>query len=840
MSEEETRFPPQITRTGLATGRSNERTLADELQGAQGFRTRVREHPDGSRTLLRTRNGFPEYLTLGSIDDIKCLLSPLREEEGASDGESMFQLRKWHSFESDPEHPELDHMHDLVSSDGLFSIAPTPLAEWVCKSGDGRTITFFFAEQFPNPSDEAVSKEPSRIIETAWSERTWHAAQMVRIDAASLPVLYFVIERLKSIEFLFGRRTKPFVWTFAGDAGDALTAKGRACMEYDGSEFSLATRVDYANGALKELSLKIYAKHGQIITADPGGWLGALDGPSDGPQSGVELVTLMDTNATNLSRAIACGQPWHGWLARDNMTLLDDTVVAPPGYSPLGQTVEDDYGIAPYQTHYVAIPNLPDVPEDTYPADYASNSMRFLKDAVLFGVARKYSPQSSFELGMYRWFHYSPIDGSVHVLRVEEYLDVGGLNPGRGIDAYVVLTVYDDGALTLNGVVGTPRLLSGEFRFYVRIPQNDISFEDAWTGWWINDTFVERGLPRYPKFRYIPMPVSPTGDRFMYLSASEGQAASGIIYGVCEVTISDDRSSISGELVYDYRARDYDATLSGWWLHGVLESRITPPWVPDPEDPNDVDPGYALWYAHLESEGVEFWKSTSEPRVINYCSGATYQVDGTRVLYIMEAKYALPPFDLFPSGYAFPQYIAHIATSDDYIGYPTEEEYLASRSFSYTMQNLVSIKDVALNVEIYTNTTKISAEEDLIAALSTASGSDQSENCTEPRYVRKWLLSNNLSLVALVALTASTLYRVERVFVRSPNELLPVGDGQPENLEFSAELLATVSGVIDFSIFGWTDYQGGNPNPLYSLGYGCFDPRTGEVRCSFDPTLGYV
>lgn len=822
------RFP---TRDGPAIGQANERTMADEIQGAQEFRTRVRIHPDDSRTLLRTRNGFPEYVTLGGIEGIKCLLSPLKEEA------AMFMQRKWHAIEGDSEQ---SHVHDLVSSDGLFSISPTPLAEWWCKSGDGRIITFFFAEEFAEAGAAAVPKEPRRIIETDWSDRTWHDAQMVRIDAITLPVLYFVLRRLKSIRLLFGHRTKAFTWTFSSDGGDVYTAKGRACMEHDGIEFSLAARGEHAHRALKSLSLKIFAKHGRIITADPGGWLGALDGPVDGPHSGVELVTLMDTNATNLSRVTACGQPWHGWLSRDHMTLLDDTVVAPPNYSPWGGTTEAAYGIAPYQTHYVAIPDLPDVLEDTYPADYHANHMRFLKDAVLFGVDRKYSPQSSFTLGRYRWFHYSPTDGSVHVLRVEEYLDVGGLNPERGIDAYVVLTVYDDGVLTLNGVVGTPRLLSGEFRFYVRIPQNEYMFDDAWSGWWLNDEFVDRGLPHYPKIRYIPMPVSPTGDRFMYLSASEGRAASGIIYGVCEVTISDDRSSISGELLFDYRARDYDATLSGWWVHGVLESRITPPWVPDPEDPNDVDPGYALWYAHVESEGVEFWKSTSEPRVINHCFGAAYQVDGTRVLYIMEATYALPPFDIFPSGYAFPQYIAHIATSDDYIGYPTEEEYLASREFRYTMQNLVSIKDVALNVEIYTNTTKISADEYLVASLSAASGSDQSENCTEPRYVRNWFLSNNLSLVALVALTLSPLYRVERVFVRSPNELLPVGDEQPENLEFSAELLATVSGVIDGSIFGWTDFIGGNPNPLYSLGYGCFDPRTGEVRCSFDPTLGYV
>lgn len=827
--------------------------MADELQDPRGFRTRVRQHMDGRRTLLRTRNGFPEYVTLGTIDDLKCLLSPLQEKGATGEHASMFDLRKWHEIESDPENPSLDHAHDLVSSDGLFSISPTGLAEWVCKSGDGRTITFFFAEQFPADEDE-VAPEPKRIIERSWADRTWHAAQMARVNAITLPVLYFVIERLKSITLLFGHRTKPFVWTFSEDGADALTAKGIACMEHDGAEFSIAARTDYANGALKSLSLRIFAKRGDIITADPGGWLGALDGPSDGPNSGVELVTLLDTNATNLSRATACGQPWHGWLGRDNMTLIDDSVVAPPNYSPWGGTAEAAFDIAPYQTHYVAIPGLPDVPEDTYPADYHANHMRFLKDAVLFGVERKYSPQSSFGLGRYRWFHYSPVDGSVHVLRIQQDLEYGDSSGAGHIvgahvhtqpNATVYLTVYDDGKLTLNGVLGTPRKLDGTFGIVTYIPDNPMVWYDGWSGWRVNDEFTGREFPDYPKGRHIPVSTSPTGDRVLYGSASESKSRGGF-NNLCEITISDDRSSIVGELVFDYYVQDldYDLTFSGWWVHTVADYPVWQ-WVPDPEDPSYVDPGYEIWSAHYESEGMDFWHPTNKPRLTNTCFGATYSANGTRVLYIVERTYALPPFDIFPSGFSFPNtFEIYLYTSG---GAPSAGEVPGSREFNYAFQNTVAIKDVATNVAIYTNTDKISAYEDLIAALSSQSGSDQSGNCTEPREVTGWFLSNNLSLLALVFIAPSQVpwidgssRNVEKVFVRSPNALLPVGEGQPENLEFSSDLLATVSDVIEEWLWGWTDYEGGNPDPLYSLGYGCFDPRTGEVRCSFDPTLGYV
>jgi hypothetical protein len=835
VSDSEPKFPPNVTRSGIATGRSNERTLADELQDPRGFRTRVRQHLDGRRTLLRTRNGFPEYVTIGTIDDLKCLLSPLREKEATSEEASMFDLRKWHEIESDPENPSLDHAHDLVSSDGLFSISPTGLAEWVCKSGDGRTITFFFAEQFPADEDW-VAPEPKRIIERSWADRTWHAAQMARISAITLPVLYFVIERLKSITLLFGHRTKPFVWTFAEDGGDAITAKGVACMEHDGAEFSIAARTDYANGALKSLSLRIFAKRGQIITADPGGWLGALDGPSDGPHSGVELVTLLDTNATNLSRATACGQPWHGWFGSDNMTLIDDSVVSPPNYSPWGGTAEAAFDIAPYQTHYVAIPGLPDVPEDTYPADYHANHMRFLKDAVLFGVDRKYSPQSSFQLGRYRWFHYSPIDGSVHVLRIQQDIEYGDLSGAGHIagahvhtppNATMYLTVYDDGKLTLNGVIGTPRKLDGTFGVVTYIPDNPIVWYEGWSGWRVNDEFTGREFPDYPKGRHIPVSTSPTGDRVLYGSASESNSKNGAgFYNLCEITISDDRTSISGDLLFDLYNQNYDITYSVWWVHTVLESPVYP-----------ENPESEYWYAHDVSEGASFFQPESGPRVINQCFGATYTTNGTRVLYLVETEYGLPPDDILPSGYAFPQYILD----------SIDEDSAVYRDIVASVQNIVSIKDVTENVILYSNTTKTSAGTLTLAALNEVTGSDQSGNCTEPRDVIGWFLSNNLSLIALVFLAPSQVPLivgdspiVEKVFVRSPNELLPVGEGQPENLEFSSELLKTVSDVIEGWLWGWADYEGGNPDPLYSLGYGCFDPRTGEVRCSFDPTLGYV
>lgn len=50
------------TREGALIGTSNERTMLESV-GARGIRTKIQNNIDGSTTMLRTRNGFPEFTT---------------------------------------------------------------------------------------------------------------------------------------------------------------------------------------------------------------------------------------------------------------------------------------------------------------------------------------------------------------------------------------------------------------------------------------------------------------------------------------------------------------------------------------------------------------------------------------------------------------------------------------------------------------------------------------------------------------------------------------------------------------------------------------------------------
>lgn len=54
------------TRNGVAIGAAGERAMLDAIGGANQIRTRLTLNPDGSTTLLRTRNGMPEFTTLGT------------------------------------------------------------------------------------------------------------------------------------------------------------------------------------------------------------------------------------------------------------------------------------------------------------------------------------------------------------------------------------------------------------------------------------------------------------------------------------------------------------------------------------------------------------------------------------------------------------------------------------------------------------------------------------------------------------------------------------------------------------------------------------------------------
>lgn len=67
-------------RDGVATGSANERQMLDAIGGAVSFRTRIQQNEDGSETMLRTKNGMPQFTTIQPPSEVKS--DPLYMESG--------------------------------------------------------------------------------------------------------------------------------------------------------------------------------------------------------------------------------------------------------------------------------------------------------------------------------------------------------------------------------------------------------------------------------------------------------------------------------------------------------------------------------------------------------------------------------------------------------------------------------------------------------------------------------------------------------------------------------------------------------------------------------------
>ena len=56
-------------RDGVSTGAANERRMLDSIGGSDSFRTRIQNNADGSTTMLRTKNGMPQFTTTQPLSE---------------------------------------------------------------------------------------------------------------------------------------------------------------------------------------------------------------------------------------------------------------------------------------------------------------------------------------------------------------------------------------------------------------------------------------------------------------------------------------------------------------------------------------------------------------------------------------------------------------------------------------------------------------------------------------------------------------------------------------------------------------------------------------------------
>lgn len=416
------------TRTGDAQGRATERQMVAKVD-ISGFRTVIQNNPDGSQTMMRTRGGSVEFSTVQPKKAVTetpdmCIVGDAYEPPAA---ESVGV--EWHS-----------ETGTIRSSDGMFSLAVGYWKKWTGRLGSsGASYSASSGEllhiNFSSPSITAAAKSPAasadiQFIEKPFSSRTWHPRKVARVTYLGLVA---IIQRLAGVTM--ARQSKAsFTWTFSNDGGPASDVMTKpACMNKIGFEAGLTSRIfandvildsDNKHRRVKELNLILENRRATIRIETPYGFLPALKLPKTTFYAGLipnpdpQTGTNDEYNASDLSRVVSIGQPWHGLCTQSGLEIIGFGTANLANYAP---PVNGN-------TRYFKHPSPPSV--DLSPSEFSGTGMAYTNDAVLSSGGR-YAPtwarssgQLPVEFSDLEWPHVGN-DGVVRKLRL---VSASGLN----------------------------------------------------------------------------------------------------------------------------------------------------------------------------------------------------------------------------------------------------------------------------------------------------------------------------------------------------------------------------------------------------------------------------
>lgn len=250
-------------RTGVPTGAANERKMLDGIGGSEGFRTQQKTNLDGSITMLRTRNGMPEFSRTVSATKIEdrwierdFLLRVPRDYYQRVD--PSYGLEAGYIAETpllDSKLLRLNDPHGADPGNILFHALPTPLENPLKFSTDG--FSSFY---------------PRRIKSTAAVVRTLDTTLTFTYD---------------------------HVLTYFDDVHTALDYSTEHPVG------TVATRVDPA----KTVAMTAFDKQVTLFLKQP------------------TVGTVTKTGVAQFDRILAYGQPWHGVISNVGLTLENGQVL---------------------------------------------------------------------------------------------------------------------------------------------------------------------------------------------------------------------------------------------------------------------------------------------------------------------------------------------------------------------------------------------------------------------------------------------------------------------------------------------------------------------------------
>lgn len=392
------------TREGVATGRSAERVLLETVGGSQGFRTKITDNADGSTTMLRTRNGMPEFTTV----------SPTKQMVGDS-------CEHW-QLEEIVETRELDaDTYSIFSCDGLLELLVRGVQVVHFDVGVGvlSQRDYSFATENRAASTTRTGTTPL-YSEKNFEARVYHPESLE--DSWLAPVgsppglegVMFVHNRLKKIVFTArypGKANKNITYELSASGDDAVAATGYGCSNKDLKERGLSTR-------LGDLSLSMLDPgKGEVVFSFEKALFSDLVSPeTQGLWDQVAVIPELLSGPMTMSKVALFGPASHGLYRYSDNTLTlnnaEKTVITAPSHLSVIGPKGNCYAVR-------GKPLPPLVRNDVEAANDLAENREWLDYALHCGIDRKLNG-----VPFVNAFIYTDPSGARWVIRMQGTVDL--------------------------------------------------------------------------------------------------------------------------------------------------------------------------------------------------------------------------------------------------------------------------------------------------------------------------------------------------------------------------------------------------------------------------------
>jgi len=518
----------------------------------------------------------------------------------------------------------------LLSSDAVWRLDPTPWKRWSGYTNDGSatigTLVHFNFSSPTTPAALASGAGPTHVqmIEGSWATRTWYPKQLATVPHAGLLAC---IQRLQSTQFTQNGVTPPYsyTWTYSDDGEAATDATTPACINRNGHETGLTTRVYNFDNTLPNLGpfrhiqrlfLILAGFKTAVETKRGNGFLPSIRNNNLALYVGDTTASADNLVCTDLAKILSVGQPWHGLCTATGIERPGFAVTTPSGYAKPTTT----------NTRYFKALSPPGAPAaELLPPGFSAAGYEYLPDVVLLS-GTDYSPKKVFATstrptgcGNDQWYH---CDDSGVVRRL-------AILPGTRTATSTWFNIYDNGPVSGINVPSASGTLLGSFEVVSTDPRAALVYAQAssmrrfesTTGDYQVSVSTAGGIvsPNLRLATVHPIAASPDGRQIAVLTGAlfTSSGFSGI-FTVATFNISSSRAVTGPNYVFQYvEEKPTDCFTNIFWETWYADDSAS-------------YPARTNWWAY----GYKRAQTFSTQKIQTTCHGVCYDKDGTLHLFL--------------------------------------------------------------------------------------------------------------------------------------------------------------------------------------------------------------